>query len=334
MAATPTFLLITLPSYDPSPKASLFHITMLSFFNFFLFLTFFILFLTLYSLLKNNNNVNGNKKEEEPIKVQSSPVNDGDNTVQEQKHETSSRPDPENVVRSLLLEILPPNSPNWDTLLSKGEDFDDDRDEITGSGQEEKKKKKKRAKKKKPGPNEEERKEKEELVSVYPFTNKPPSAMQRKIKQQYDQLVKSNASNGLTLAQTVKVGQFVHCLVEAKDELLQKCEVVKRKFTIAKALLHKADRSSFDRVRQQIYKLELEKQRLEEDVSVYNLLQKQLKCCPGYKRMMEIGEMDFEVKPSNPVEDTDDDFGDISFEELLEQEKKDAFWQKNGRLNK
>jgi hypothetical protein len=35
----------------------------------------------------------------------------------------------------------------------------------------------------------------------------------------------------------------------------------------------------------QIYKLELEKQRLEEDAFVYNLLQQQLKLFPAYKKV-------------------------------------------------
>lgn len=74
----------------------------------------------------------------------------------------------------------------------------------------EKMKKKKRVKKKRPDSNSEEEvktkkdsgvvKEKEELVFLYPFT-KSSSATQRKIKQHYDELVKSHESNGLTLAQ-------------------------------------------------------------------------------------------------------------------------------------
>ncbi|KFK33186.1 hypothetical protein AALP_AA6G341400 [Arabis alpina] len=39
---------------------------------------------------------------------------------------------------------------------------------------------------------------------------------ERKIKQQYDQLVKCNSAKGLTLAQ---VGEFANCLIEAKNEL-------------------------------------------------------------------------------------------------------------------
>ncbi|GMQ08356.1 hypothetical protein CsSME_00052115 [Camellia sinensis var. sinensis] len=63
-------------------------------------------------------------------------------------------------------------------------------------------------------------------------------------------------------------------------------DVIQRKFTITKALLFKADRSSFDRFRQQIYKLELEQKRLEEDAFVYNWLQQQLKLSPAYKKVI------------------------------------------------
>ncbi|GMI77907.1 hypothetical protein HRI_001459900 [Hibiscus trionum] len=166
------------------------------------------------------------------------------------------------------------------------------------------------------------------LVCLYPFTS-TSSATQRKIKQQYDQLVKCHENKGLTLAQ---VGDFANCLIEARNELQQKSEVIKRKFTITKALLFKADRSSFDRLRQQIYKLEMEQKRLEEDAFVYNWLQQQLKLSPAYKKMLEVCTcMQSKGKSGEPMEDTDTEFTDISFEELLAQEKKDSFWQKNGK---
>lgn len=177
----------------------------------------------------------------------------------------------------------------------------------------------------------EKEKEKQELVCLYPFTSSS-SATQRKIKQQYDQLVKCHGSKGLTLAQ---VGQFANCLIEARNELQHKSEVIQRKFTITKALLFKADRSSFDRLRQQIYKLEMEQKRLEEDAFVYNWLQQQLKLSPAYKKMLEISAcMELKAKSGELTEGTDStdtEFSDISFEELLAQEKKDSFWQKNGK---
>ena len=97
-----------------------------------------------------------------------------------------------------------------------GRDGSDLKGERADSGGEDcaKKKKKKRAKKKRPSsPNlkGEERicekedlgaKEKQELVCLYPFTSSS-SATQRKIKQHYDQLVKSHESDGLTLAQVL-----------------------------------------------------------------------------------------------------------------------------------
>ncbi|MCH80520.1 stress response protein NST1-like [Trifolium medium] len=69
---------------------------------------------------------------------------------------------------------------------------------------------------------------------------------------------------------------------------LLKADATQRKFVITKALLYKADRSSFDRLRQQIYKLELEQKRLEEDAFVYNWLQHQLKLSPAYKKQLHI----------------------------------------------
>lgn len=170
---------------------------------------------------------------------------------------------------------------------------------------------------------------KPELVCLYPFTS-TGSATQRKIKQQYDHLVKCNETKGLTLAQ---VGEFANCLIDARNELQHKSEVIKRKFTIKKALLFKADRSSFERLRQQIYKLEMEQKRLQEDAFVYNWLQQQLKLSPAYKKMLEIStSMELEDKSGAEVDSPDDESSDISFEELLEQEKKDSFWHKNGRL--
>ncbi|KAG0499276.1 hypothetical protein HPP92_003967 [Vanilla planifolia] len=119
-----------------------------------------------------------------------------------------------------------------------------------------------------------------------------------------------------------EVGQFVNCLVEARNELKQKSEVIQRSFKIKKALLFKADRSSFHRLCQQIYKLEAVHKRLEEDAAVYNLLQEQLKLSPAYKTMVKVGAR-IELKDA---EDQAMEFSDISFEELLAREKKDSFW--------
>lgn len=210
MAATPVVLLITLPTHNSPPQAPAFHITMASTLSFFLLLTFSILIFTLYTILKNHSSSNGSKSEEGSVKIQSLSASDGEGVARQQKQETGCEPDPGNLARSLLLEILPSSSPKWDTLFSKDEDVDDDPSGKSGSGQEDKKRKKKRARKKKPGPNE-EGKEKEELVCLYPFT-KSCSATQRKIKQQYDQLVKSHGSNGLTLDQVDYFLDFIYFL--------------------------------------------------------------------------------------------------------------------------
>ncbi|PKI43969.1 hypothetical protein CRG98_035645 [Punica granatum] len=168
--------------------------------------------------------------------------------------------------------------------------------------------------------------DKPELICLYPFTSSG-SATQRRIKQQYDELVKSHDSKGLALAQESRSCNLLLTLT-----VLCRSEVIHRKFSIAKALLFKADKSSFDRVRQQIYKLELEQKRLEEDAFVYNWLQQQLKISPAYKKMLEISaSMELKAKSGELVESKDADLPEISFEEFLAQEKKDSFWQKFGK---
>lgn len=125
-------------------------------------------------------------------------------------HLIHSNSDPTHLTHSLLLEILPPNSPKWDTLFTNCENPVRDEPgvdlERVGSDCGEKKRKKKRSKKKRPDSKPEdagglgEKKEEEGLVCLYPFTTSS-SATQRRIKQQYDQLVKCHESDGLTLAQ-------------------------------------------------------------------------------------------------------------------------------------
>ncbi|EFH69221.1 predicted protein [Arabidopsis lyrata subsp. lyrata] len=264
---------------------------------------------------------------ETKLEPESSP-SDG---AQYQTHEN----DPTHLTNSRLYELL---------LSDKKEDSDWEGDHVKKKT---KKKKKKRGKKKKSDLREDESsgekqlgegdgvvlnprtgsisisEKKPEFVCLYPFTS-TSSATQRKIKQQYDQLVKCNNAKGLTLAQ---VGEFANCLIEAKNELQHKSQVIKRKFSITKALLFKADRSSFDRLRQQIYKLEMEQKRVEEDALVYNWLQQQLKLSPAYKKVLEISaSMELKNKSSIELDKPDDEFSDITFEELLEQEKKDSFW--------
>ncbi|XP_022724787.1 uncharacterized protein LOC111281324 [Durio zibethinus] len=330
------------------------------FFFFFLFsfvLSFLLFFFSFYckNLLKQQEE---GKSQNEPALLGGSLSDIVDKNAQTLQN------DPTHWPHSLLLEILPSDSKKWAGLFTGEDQPKGDTGQVgsgrggepceTGGEDQSTKKKKKRGKKKRLDSKveeenvdarcsfaEEEKKKREEscqgvsgsrvkpeLVCLYPFTS-TSSATQRKIKQQYDQLVKCHENKGLTLAQ---VGEFANCLIEARNELQHKSEVIKRKFTITKALIFKADRSSFDRLRQQIYKLEMEQKRLEEDTFVYNWLQQQLKLSPAYKKMLEIGAcMELKAKSGEVMEGTDTEFADISFEELLAQEKKDSFWQKNGK---
>ncbi|XP_004510371.1 uncharacterized protein [Cicer arietinum] len=204
---------------------------------------------------------------------------------------------------------------------------DDDPNPLLESGQDELKKKKKRKGKKKKTNECLDSDTRPESECLNPFTSSS-SVMQKKIKPHYDELVKCNHSNKLTLSQVV---QFANSLVDARSELQHKADLIQRKFVITKALLCKAERSSFDRLRQQIYKLELEQKRLEEDAFVYNWLQQQLELSPAYKKMLEIGVSMEKEKSCKLGDRRDDEFSDISFEELLAQEKKDSFWQRNGK---
>ncbi|XP_022963996.1 uncharacterized protein LOC111464149 [Cucurbita moschata] len=247
---------------------------------------------------------------------------------------------------SLLFEILPPDSKKWASLFVEEGCEEQDlkgvelNKEFGDSGQEQGgKKKKKRAKKKRGNLQGGDENEdwgmnvgngcEKELTLLYPFTPST-SVIQRKIKRQYDELMKCQESKELTLAQ---VRQFANCLINARSKLQHKADVIHRKFTITKALLCKADRSSFDRLQQQICKLELEQRRLEEDTFVYNWLQQQLKLSPAYKKMLQKGTSAELMKESEKAtEKGDPEFRDMSFEELLAQEKKDSFWQRNGKL--
>lgn len=351
MAAMLSFMSNYVPNFTfPLKNYSQLYNPML-YFCFLVFFFTFVFFVLSYSTYKRLKKPEQKQEEEEELLTQKPIL--GDPLELERALTETRENDPTHLTHSLLLEILPSDSPKWDCLFGeeKGGDLG-----LNGSGldidavdpgedQRVMKKKKKRAKKKRlnsqaeEGGGSEERcvergisgpgsRSKQDLVCLYPFTSSS-SAMQRRIKQQYDELVKCNETKGLTLAQ---VGDFANCLIEARNELQHKADVIQRKFTITKALLFKADRSSFDRLRQQIYKLELEQKRLEEDAFVYNWLQQQLKLSPAYKKMVEISaSMELKAKSGELVESIDTDFADISFEELLAQEKKDSFWQRNGK---
>ncbi|CAH9090492.1 unnamed protein product [Cuscuta epithymum] len=299
-----------------------------------LFLAFSIAFIfhTLHSKLAQKGNPDRTRK----VSVICEEPDVGTNPEQEGIGDASGS-DPTRVTRPLLIEIAPAISPKWEECGGGDGYVVEEKESVSVLGMEavkEKRKKKKRAKKKRPDSNgekearEEVAREKQELVCVYPFTTSS-SATQRRIKQQYDELVSCHASKGLKLAQ---VERFVNCLIETRNELEHKSETIQRKFTITKALIFRADRSSLDRLRQQMYKLELEQKRLEEDAFVYNWLQQQLKLSPAYKKMVEIGASLERKSKSREIKNTDaEEFTEISFEELLAREKKDVFWQRCGK---
>lgn len=123
------------------------------------------------------------------------------------------------LTHSLLFEILPPDSPKWASFfVEEGRDEPDLKGvglnkEFGDSGQEQgAKKKKKRAKKKRSslqGGDENENwgietgtGSEQELTLLYPFTSST-SVIQRKIKRQYDELMKCQESKELTLAQVL-----------------------------------------------------------------------------------------------------------------------------------
>ncbi|OVA01302.1 hypothetical protein BVC80_8793g12 [Macleaya cordata] len=135
-----------------------------------------------------------------------------------------------NKTHPVFVEILNSNPPKWVSLISPFpshlpvEDVDDDRisdgseldkegnlvgEDCEKNGDPKVKRKKKRAKKKRQNSKAEDYEsqlpvlqEKNSLDSLYPFTSSS-SVTQRKIKQQYDQLVKSHDSKALTLAQVL-----------------------------------------------------------------------------------------------------------------------------------
>lgn len=153
-------------------------------------------------------------------------VDNQDNNQTDLQGKTSGSDPNQQLSRSLLLDILPSDSSNWDQVFSddtfgkKGSDLDRfpvgmEEEEEEEEEKKRSKKKKKRGKKKRADPNEcsevvKKKEKNEELVCLYPFTTST-SATQRKIKQQYDQLVKSHESNGLTLAQV-----YISVLAEFK----------------------------------------------------------------------------------------------------------------------
>lgn len=155
--------------------------------------------------------------------------------------------------------------------------------------------------------------------------------LQRRITARYDDLARASQDHCLTIHQ---IREFLNCLVDARNELLHKSEIARRSFTIKKALLSNSRncRSSYDqhRLSKQVDKLESEHERLKKDAAVYNFLQEQLRMSDHYKLMMELNDA-MEKKALEQA--LADEESQMSFEELLEEEKKDAaFWWRDGKL--
>ncbi|CAL9123461.1 unnamed protein product [Musa acuminata var. zebrina] len=139
-----------------------------------------------------------------------------------------------------------------------------------------------------------------------------------------------HSQNILISSSFFSVGQFIKCLVEARNELRHKSEIVQRSFKIKKALLYKVDRSSFDCLCQQLYKKFLvdHKQLVfffcTSNATVHNLLQDQLNlspACVNIRTHPSSVTMEQKAEPDESAE-----LPDISFEESLADEKKDLFW--------
>lgn len=130
--------------------------------------------------------------------------------------------DPTQLTHSLLLEVMPSDSSKWAGLFDE-RGCDDPNREVTDEGQIGKKKKRKAKKKKMNSLAEDEGGGERansgsdsglrlESVCLYPFTSSS-SAMQRKIKQQYDELVKCNESKTLTLPQVIYSSIYCHLIL-------------------------------------------------------------------------------------------------------------------------
>lgn len=156
------------------------------------FLTFSLLVFSLYTI-RRRRQLHHHHRESPPL------ITDIDRTINCNNHSTIT----EN------LKSIDSNCNNNQTA---------EKSESPATGEDESVKKKKRKKKKKSDCDNFSKnrvvkeKEKDDLVCLYPFTSSS-SATQRKIKQEYDQLVKSHDSNGLTLLQ-VYFFNHIFCLLD------------------------------------------------------------------------------------------------------------------------
>ncbi|KAL6838778.1 hypothetical protein ACP4OV_031492 [Aristida adscensionis] len=155
-----------------------------------------------------------------------------------------------------------------------------------------------------------------------PLPEQPPvplsmvsSAMKRRIREIY-------AGLSSKITEDLLVNEFINCLKDARNELLQRYVNVQRSVKIKKAMLSNPRnyRSSYERLFEQVCRLETERNNLRKDAAIYNYVQERLLASAPYKLIMELSSMEMEAP-------------EISFEELLAREKEDtAFWQRNGKM--
>uniref|UniRef100_A0A0D3EKP4 Uncharacterized protein n=2 Tax=Oryza TaxID=4527 RepID=A0A0D3EKP4_9ORYZ len=155
-------------------------------------------------------------------------------------------------------------------------------------------------------------------------------ATRRRITEVYDemyQIVRAKRND------TGKVHEFINCLVDARNELLHKSEMVQRSCRIKKALLSNPcsrRANSYDRLCEQVHKLEAEHKRLKKDADIYNYIQEQLQMSESYKLLIELSAL---VEKAEREDALAAEAAEMTFEELLAQEKSDAaFWQRHRKL--
>uniref|UniRef100_A0A0D9Y4K1 Uncharacterized protein n=1 Tax=Oryza glumipatula TaxID=40148 RepID=A0A0D9Y4K1_9ORYZ len=155
-------------------------------------------------------------------------------------------------------------------------------------------------------------------------------ALQRRITARYDDLARASQAHSLTIHQ---VHEFINCLVDARNELLHKSEMVQRSCRIKKALLSNPcsrRANSYDRLCEQVHKLEAEHKRLKKDADIYNYIQEQLQMSQSYKLLIELSAL---VEKAEREDALAAEAAEMTFEELLAQEKSDAaFWQRHRKL--
>ncbi|XP_006643874.1 uncharacterized protein LOC102703429 [Oryza brachyantha] len=179
----------------------------------------------------------------------------------------------------------------------------------------------------------------DKVVSVYEEKGAKPSpfpllllcrATKRRITEVYDEMcqIARNKRNDFG-----KVHEFINCLVDARNELLHKSETVQRSCRVKKALLSNPcsrRANSYERLCEQVHKLEAEHKRLKKDADIYNYIQEQLQMSHSYKLLTELSAM---MERADREEALAAEATEMTFEELLALEKSDAaFWQRHRKL--